>query len=324
MRAPTPIPRISIVMPLYNKADTVRASLDSVLRQTVTDWELIVVDDGSRDGGGERVTALGDARIRLHTQANAGVAAARNAGLALARADLAAFLDADDLWQPGFLAAILALRGAYPEAGWFATGYEIRPSTGPGRVARLSGLPAGCERGLLPDYFRIASRSDPPAWTSAVAVVKEQLQTIGGFPVGIASGEDLLTWARLAVRHPLAYDTRPLATFNVSGIERRPDPQDRVGLALCELAAECPYLPGLCEYLGLWYRMQAVMALRFGERALARRGAWRAVRQDYRQWRNLYTLVLTWLPAGPAWDRGLRRLWRVTRSLGIGSWRRRR
>lgn len=303
-------PAVSIVIPLFNKAGTVRASLDSVLRQTITDWELIVVDDGSSDGGGGQVAVLGDARIRLHTQANAGVAAARNAGLALARADLVAFLDADDLWQPGFLAAILALRGAYPEAGWFATGYEIRPSAGPGHVARLSGLPAGFERGLLPDYFRIASRSDPPVWTSAVAVVKVCLQAIGGFPTGIASGEDLLTWARLATHYPLAYDMRPLAVFKVSGIERRPDPLDRVGQALRELAEERPQMSGLREYLGLWYRMQAVMALRFRETALARQCAWRAWRYDPGRWRNAYTLLLAWLPCGWQLDRGLRRaLW---------------
>ncbi len=303
-------PRISIVMPLYNKAETVLDSLRSVLGQTVTDWELIVIDDGSTDGGGEQVSMLGDTRLRLHRQLNAGVSAARNAGVELARADLVTFLDADDLWKPDFLAAILALRQEYPQAGWFATSYEIRPDSGAARVARLSGLPSGFERGLLPDYFRLASRSDPPVWTSAVAVIKKNLQAIGGFPAGISSGEDLLTWARLAVRYPLAYDLRPLAVFQVSGIERRPDPHDRVGLALAELAAECPEPAGLREYLGLWYRMQAVMALRFNETSLARHDAWRACRHAPWQWRNGYTLGLALLPRGmrlriDSWLRGL-------------------
>lgn len=302
-------PRISIVMPLYNKAETVLDSLRSVLVQTVTDWELIVVDDGSRDGGGEHVLTLGDARLRLHRQLNAGVSAARNAGVKLARADLVTFLDADDLWKPDFLAAILALCQDYPRAGWFATSYEIRPDSGAARVARLSGLASGFERGLLLDYFRLASRSDPPVWTSAVAVIKKNLQAIGGFPAGISSGEDLLTWARLAARYPLAYDLRPLAIFQVSGIERRPDPYDRVGLALTELAAECPETAGLREYLGLWFRMRAVMALRFNDSVLARLDAWRACRYAPWQWRNSYTLGLALLPRGmrlwlDAWLRG--------------------
>ena len=306
----TSSPRISIVMPLYNKAETVLDSLRSVLVQTVTDWELIVVDDGSTDGGGEQVSMLGDTRLRLIRQENSGVSAARNAGVELARADLVTFLDADDLWKPYFLAAILALREEYPQAGWFATSYEIRPDAGTSRAVRLSGLRSGFERGLLTDYFRIASRSDPPVWTSAVAVIKTNLQTIGGFPAGISSGEDLLTWARLAVRYPVAYDLRPLAVFKISGIERRPDPHDRVGGALAELAVEYPETDGLREYLGLWYRMQAVMALRFDETALARLDAWRACRNAPWQWRNGYTLVLTLLPRRmrlriDAWLRGL-------------------
>ena len=310
MPGDTRSPRISIVMPLYNKAETVLDSLRSVLVQTVTDWELIVIDDGSTDGGGEQVSTLGDTRVRLHWQLNAGVSAARNAGVELARADLVTFLDADDLWMPDFLAAILALRDEYPQACWFATGYEIRPDSGPARVARLSGLASGFERGLLPNYFRLASRSDPPVWTSAVAVMKNNLQAIGGFPADISSGEDLLTWARLAARYPLAYDLRPLAIFLVSGIERSPDPHDRVGLALTELAAECPETTGLREYMGLWFRMRAVMALRFNDAVLARLNAWRACRHAPWQWRNGYTLVLALLPCGmrsrlDSWLRGL-------------------
>jgi hypothetical protein len=103
-------------------------------------------------------------------------------------------------------------------------------------------------------------------------VRRDAIQAIGGFPVGIGSGEDLLTWARLAVRYPLAYDARPLAVFVASGIERRPDPADRVGKALVQLVREHPGVPGLRRYLGLWYRMQAVMAMRFGGRTCAAAG----------------------------------------------------
>jgi glycosyltransferase involved in cell wall biosynthesis len=310
MPGDTRSPRISIVMPLYNKAETVLDSLRSVMVQTVTDWELIVIDDGSTDGGGEQVSTLGDTRLRLHRQLNAGVSVARNAGVELARADLVTFLDADDLWKPDFLAAILALREEYPQAGWFATGYEIRPDFGAARIPRLSGLASDFKRGFLPDYFCIASRSDPPVCSSVVAVIKKNLQAIGGFPAGITSGEDLLTWARLAARYPLAYDLHPLAVFRVSGIERCPDPYDRVGLALAELGAEYPQSPGLREYLGLWYRMRAVMALRFNDTVLARLNAWRACRHAPWQWRNGYTLVLALLPRRmrlrlDAWLRGL-------------------
>jgi hypothetical protein len=145
--------------------------------------------------------------------------------------------------------------------------------------------------------------SDPPVCSSATAVRRDAIQAIGGFPVGIGSGEDLLTWARLAVRYPLAYEARPLAVFVVSGIERRPDPADRVGKAWSNWRVSIPACQGLRRYLGLWYRMQAVMAMRFGEAALARQRAWLAVRYGPWQLRNLYTLFLAVLPS--AWRQAL-------------------
>lgn len=290
-------------MPLYNKAAQVLETVASVAAQTVTNWELVVVDDGSTDGGPALVRALGDARICVVSQANAGVSAARNRGIELASAELIAFLDADDQWLPEFLASVLALQADFPEARWFATGYEIRPVQGAAFVARLRGPAINFSRGVLPDYFSVANGSDPPVWTSASAVQRDAMRDIGGFPVGIGSGEDLLTWARLALRFPLAYEARALAVFVLSGIERRPDAADRVGNAMGQLLHEYPAAPGLRGYLGLWYRMQAVMAMRFGDTALARQRAWLAVRYGPRQLRNVYTLLLALLPA--AWHQVL-------------------
>ena len=296
-------PAISIVMPLYNKGGQVLETIASVAAQTHSDWELVVVDDGSTDGGPVLVRALQDPRIRVVSQVNAGVAVARNRGIELARGDLIAFLDADDLWLPGFLDAVLALEVDFPQAQWFATGYEIRPVQGASYVARLRGAPKGFRRAILPDYFTVAIQSTPPVWSSAAAVRRDAIQTIGGFPVGIDSGEDLLTWARLAVRYPLGYDAQPLAVFLISGIERKPDPTDRVGQALVQLMQEFPAVPSLRAYLGLWYRMQAVIAMRFGQANLARQWAWLAVRYGPGQMRNLYTLFLALLP--PAWCKAL-------------------
>lgn len=290
--------QISIIMPLYNKENLVLSSIASVQAQTFSDWELVVVDDGSTDAGPEQVAALGDARIRLIRQANGGVSAARNRGIAEARCELLAFLDADDTWLPGFLQAIAALARDFPQARWFATSYLIRHPRDGEYQARLQGVPAGFQRGVLDDYFAVAALSDPPVNSSVVSAYRSALQDIGGFPEGIASGEDLLTWARLAARLPLAYDARALSVFEVSGIERRPDPAQRVAEALASLQREFPQRSSLKAYLGLWNRMQAVMAMRFNDMALARRCAWRAVCYGPRQWRNAYTLFLSLLPLG--------------------------
>jgi glycosyltransferase involved in cell wall biosynthesis len=99
---------VDIIIPLYNKADYVCRAIDSILRQTVRDWHLIVVDDGSSDNGPDIVRNIKDSRIDLIQQSNQGPGAARNAGIARANSNYLAFLDADDEWCPCYLANALA------------------------------------------------------------------------------------------------------------------------------------------------------------------------------------------------------------------------
>lgn len=289
-------PSLSIVMPLYNNSDSVLRAVSSVQAQAISDWELIVVDDGSTDGGASKVVSLNDFRIKTVRQANQGVSSARNLGISLACSELIAFLDADDEWAPEFLSSVLALVCDYPDANWFATGYQIRHPREGVFKARLRGTDPAFARGLVPNYFQVAIRSDPPVWSSAVVVRRHAIQSISGFPENIGSGEDLLTWARLAVRYALAYDTRQLAVFHVSGNDRQADPEKRVSEGLAQLLREYPHVVGLRAYLGLWCRMQSVMAARVGATSLARHCAWRAVYYGPRQWRNTYVLLMAWLP----------------------------
>lgn len=296
-------PVCSVVMPLYNKEQEVSTTISSVLNQTIKDFELLVINDGSTDLSVQAVERFNDFRISIINQPNAGVSAARNTGVRTAQSELIVFIDADDLWHPDFLATIIALRNDYPQARWFATGYEIvHPETGRS-FSTLEGPGKNFQRGILPNYFGVAVCSDPPVWSSATAVIREAIQGIGGFPVSIKSGEDLLTWARLAVRFPLAYEARSLAVFRASGIHRRADPANKVGHAFEQLAEDFPHKPSLRAYVGLWYRMQAVTASRFDEASLARQRAWLAVRYGPGQLRNWYTLLMAMLPS--AWRRVL-------------------
>lgn len=100
---------MSVLIPLYNKEHWIARSISSVLQQSMQSFEIVVVDDGSSDGGAKIVEDIGDSRLRLFRQENAGVSAARNRALSLAKGEYVAFLDADDLWCPRHLERLVSL-----------------------------------------------------------------------------------------------------------------------------------------------------------------------------------------------------------------------
>lgn len=263
---------ISVIIPLYNKEAGVATALRSVLAQTYKDFEIVVVDDGSTDGSVAVVETFNDPCIRLIRQQNAGVSAARNRGIAEAKGEYIAFLDADDEWMPGFLDEIRTLQAAYPTCKAQATNY-IFCSNGEKSSTILRKMPFQDERGVLSNYFEVASYSHPPVWTSAVCIERKLLQEIGGFPIGIKSGEDLLVWARIAVCTQWAYSLKELAQYNLGeGYDkknlppRRQDAGDPVGKGLLELYKTDKKIIGFRKYLSHWHKMRASVAIRYGER----------------------------------------------------------
>ena len=296
----------SVVIPLYNKQQTIDRAVRSVLNQTVQDFEIVVVNDGSTDRGPEVVEAITDPRIRLVHQMNQGVSAARNRGVAESKAELTAFLDADDFWEPGFLEEISVLCGSYPGCGIYATRYSFcrGEDRWPAIVRLLSGLDEG-DRGLLRDYFKVASISHPPVCSSATCVRKGALLEVGGFPVGVTSGEDLLTWARLAVRHPVAYSMRVQATFYLGDSACEPaklrrviEKQDYVGMNLQALLAVCPeeQRVGMRHYLAHWHKMRTSVYLRLPNRRFALSALVRSMRFNVAQPKLLAYLALMVVP----------------------------
>ena len=121
----TASPKVSIILPTYNRADVLGRAVDSVLRQSFTDWELILIDDGSTDGTAGLLRTLSrDPRIRVLRQANAGVYHARNAGLRAARGRYITFLDSDDEWYPHYLALTAGFLEANPDQMFVTTEFH--------------------------------------------------------------------------------------------------------------------------------------------------------------------------------------------------------
>lgn len=197
----------SIVMPLYNKAHTVTRTIASVLDQEFSEFELNVVDDGSNDGSAEIVAAIGDPRITVISQRNAGPGAARTRGLEASRAEWVAFIDADDIWFSDHLTELDRVRCAAPDAGLIGAGYiECDLAGSIPDIERQ----AGCIERI--NYFRRVADGENPFWTSSAAVRKSAVLRSGAF-LPLRYGEDRELWARLALDYPVYASTRETAVY---------------------------------------------------------------------------------------------------------------
>ncbi len=298
---------ISVVIPLFNKAGAVQRTIESVLKQSVLPTEIIVVNDGSTDGSEQVVEKLNHPLIRLVQQSNAGVSAARNKGIEMAKGEWIAFLDADDIWDPLFLETISSLHTGYPRAVVLATAYLYEDHLQNRKPVSLNALSFAGERGLLNNYFEVASVSNPPICSSAVVVKRRTMLDVGGFPVGVTAGEDLLVWAILASRFEIAYSTRPLSVFVLDPAHsyagkptRIPADVDIVGKRLKGLFKSDPDTLGLGSYIAHWHKMRASVYLRLGKRLKSVVQVFKSLRfAPYQP--KLYTyLLLTVLPTSVA------------------------
>ena len=278
---------ISVVIPLYNKEKQIAHTLQSVFNQTFQDFEIVIVDDGSTDGSVAEVEKYSDSRIRLVHQQNAGVSAARNRGIEEAKGELIAFLDADDEWKPEYLATQYYLYQKYPDCSVYACNYEFRDSEGKVTPTIIRKIPFAGEDGILSNYFEVASCSHPPICSISIMVKKQAIQAIGGFPVGIKSGEDLLTWARLAVNEKIAYSKIVLSVFcesesdvNESKAQTRSGSESIVLQSLLDLyesESSLSIKKQLKQYILRWYKIYAVIQIEIGKGHHALKIAYRAI-----------------------------------------------
>lgn len=259
---------ISVVIPLYNKERQIGKTLRSVLDQTYQDFEIVLVNDGSTDSSVSEVEKFQDARIRLINQKNAGVSVARNRGIQESKGDYIALLDGDDEWKPDYLETQMELTQKYPECDVFAVNYCFRDMAGQTIPTKINKLLFTGPDGILINYFEVASCSHPPICSISIMVRKGVFESVGGFPVGIKSGEDLLTWARLACKYKIAYSTKPLAIFvesasdgNVSKAIQRSGGEQYVLDELLKLYSTHPDIVGLKDYVIRWYKIYCVLSI---------------------------------------------------------------
>ncbi len=203
--------KYSVVIPLYNKHRYIKSTLQSVLAQTYTDYEVIVVDDGSTDVSLQEAEQMQSDKIRVLHQENQGVAVARNTGIENAAGEYIAFLDADDKWNPSYLEEIDKIVQKYPQSDIFVSAYEVDLGNGKKNLSEQMSAQDGC----LPSYWATLSSKYDFVWTSATTIRKSALVQAGLFRPGEKIGQDLDMWARVARNNPkVAYTSSVCVTYN--------------------------------------------------------------------------------------------------------------
>lgn len=218
-----PTPRVSVVIPTYNRQTLVLEAIESVLGQTFKDFEIIVVDDGSTDETSIRLRPYLD-RIIYHVQKNQGVAAARNTGIRLSQGEFICFLDSDDLWLPAKLAKQISFADAHPEYGLISadgSGFEANKKPAEKNKSEVHEI----HNGSVVEHLLFGN------WilTSTVMVRRKCLEEVGGFDEDIGKyGEDWLLWMRVASKFPIYFLPEVLGTYRLQpgGLtDNRPEEQ---------------------------------------------------------------------------------------------------
>ena len=208
---------ISVVIPLYNKAQSICATLQSVCAQTYMDLECIVVDDGSTDGSANvvknyvRTLDIEDCKFKILSQENSGVSAARNRGIQEAKGEYIALLDADDQWDPHYLEEQVRMIHDFPDAAMWGINFA---ELSEGKLIRKleTGLPEGY-RGYVENYFAIPGRISDLYCSSSVVIRREVFDRVGMFDERIRYSEDIDMWYRIIANYPVAFYDRYMVWY---------------------------------------------------------------------------------------------------------------
>lgn len=207
---------ISVVIPLYNKEKSISSTLQSVFEQTYTDYEVIVVDDGSTDNSLEVVRSFVQllnvhSLIRIIHKDNGGVCSARNRGIKEARGEYIALLDADDQWDKKYLEEQVKMIADFPEAAMWGINFA---EMNDGKLARKleTKLPDGY-RGYVDHYFEMKGRISDLFCSSSVVIRREMFDKVGMFDERIKYAEDSDMWFRIIATHKVAFYDRYMVFY---------------------------------------------------------------------------------------------------------------
>ena len=197
------MPVISVVIPVYNKEKFIENTIYSVLNQTLSDFELIIVDDSSTDKSLSIIDSIKDKRIKTYSIKNSGVSKSRNYGVEKSTSNLIAFLDADDLWKNNHLEQLYKLYLENPNCGMYAMSYikNINFKSYKKSYFGLSNF-----SGILENFFN-SSSVDCIASSSSVMIPLNVFKKINGFNENLKKREDTALWIKIALNYKIAFST---------------------------------------------------------------------------------------------------------------------
>ena len=199
----------SIIIPLYNKENFIENTLKSVLDQIFTDFEIIIINDGSTDNSHEKVLKFNDSRIQYFYKENEGVSVARNYGISKVKSNYITFIDADDYWYPDFLKIMHNNIESFPEQKVFSAAIEVeilkRIIPSQYSIKKTGDLE-------LVNYFK-ASKKQTAICTSCAVFHKSIFNEIGNFDPKIKSGQDTDLWIRIGLKYTVLFSWKILARY---------------------------------------------------------------------------------------------------------------
>ncbi|MGH7950025.1 MAG: glycosyltransferase family 2 protein [Candidatus Binataceae bacterium] len=301
------MPRVSVIVPVFNAERTASNAIESVLNQTFRDYELIAVDDGSTDHTAD-VLVRDDNRLRVVRQSNCGPSAARNAGVRASTGEYLAFLDADDCWRPEMLARTVEQLDRDSKCVLVYCDLVMADSEGREYRTLVGGSSdAPSLQDMLVKLW--------PILPSGVLIRRAAYERVGGFPEQLTAFEDVYLWLLLREQGPFHHVAEPLAVWRFALF---PDPlkrgggQEAAGRLFCQMVQTRYGVSGMPHVVAreraprTIFAYIALQALADGDKSRARRAMLRALRVDPLRLRNYLRLMRTLLPT------------RLARALGGG------